>query len=141
MMLRVAAGNTNDKMVAMFNDINTNHKNTPMLITLPSGIIEINGGTVTSPYNSNTINNSSTGKIIINNGTITPYGWFSGIINSSAGEVEINGGKTTNISNNGLLMVNDGTVYGYGSNHGINNSGIVNIIGGSVIRGNDNNYS
>lgn len=30
-----------DKMVAMFNDINTNHKNTPMLITLPSGIIEI----------------------------------------------------------------------------------------------------
>lgn len=35
-------GNTlNDKMVAMFNDINTNHKNTPMVITLPSGIIEI----------------------------------------------------------------------------------------------------
>lgn len=31
----------NDKMVAMFNDINTNHKNTPMVITLPSGIIEI----------------------------------------------------------------------------------------------------
>ena len=31
----------NDKMVAMFNDINTNYKNTPMLITLPSGIIEI----------------------------------------------------------------------------------------------------
>ena len=31
----------NDKMVAMFNDINTNHKNTPMAITLPSGIIEI----------------------------------------------------------------------------------------------------
>lgn len=35
-------GNTlNDKMVAMFNDINTNHKNTPMQITLPDGIIEI----------------------------------------------------------------------------------------------------
>lgn len=31
----------NDKMIAMFNDINTNHKNTPMVITLPSGIIEI----------------------------------------------------------------------------------------------------
>ena len=31
----------NDKMVAMFNDINTNYKNTPMLITLPSGNIEI----------------------------------------------------------------------------------------------------
>ena len=31
----------NDKMVAMFNDINTNHKNTPMLITLPSGVIEV----------------------------------------------------------------------------------------------------
>lgn len=31
----------NDKMVAMFNDINTNHKNTLMLITLPDGIIEI----------------------------------------------------------------------------------------------------
>lgn len=31
----------NDKMVAMFNDINSNHKNTPMSITLPSGIIEI----------------------------------------------------------------------------------------------------
>lgn len=30
-----------DKMVAMFNDINTNHKNTPMLITLPSGVIEV----------------------------------------------------------------------------------------------------
>ncbi len=30
-----------DKMVAMFNDINTNYKNTPMVITLPSGIIEI----------------------------------------------------------------------------------------------------
>lgn len=36
------AGNTlNDKMVAMFNDINTNHKNTPMIITLPDGVIEI----------------------------------------------------------------------------------------------------
>lgn len=36
------AGNTlNDKMVAMFNDINTNHKNTPMIIILPDGIIEI----------------------------------------------------------------------------------------------------
>lgn len=36
------AGNTlSDKMVAMFNDINTNHKNTPMIITLPDGIIEI----------------------------------------------------------------------------------------------------
>ena len=35
-------GNTlNDKMVAMFNDINTNHKNTPMIITLPNGVIEI----------------------------------------------------------------------------------------------------
>ena len=35
-------GNTlNDKMVNMFNDINTNHKNTPMEIILPSGIIEI----------------------------------------------------------------------------------------------------
>lgn len=35
-------GNTlNDKMVAMFNDINTNHKNTPMIITLPDGVIEI----------------------------------------------------------------------------------------------------
>ena len=32
----------NDKMIAMFSDINTNHKNTPMIITLPSGIIEIN---------------------------------------------------------------------------------------------------
>lgn len=31
----------NDKMVAMFNDINTNHKNTPMIITLPDGVIEI----------------------------------------------------------------------------------------------------
>ena len=31
----------NDKMVAMFNDINTNHKNTPMIITLPGGVIEI----------------------------------------------------------------------------------------------------
>lgn len=31
----------NDKMVAMFNDINNNHKNTPMIITLPSGVIEI----------------------------------------------------------------------------------------------------
>ena len=31
----------NAKMVNMFNDINTNHKNTPMIITLPSGIIEI----------------------------------------------------------------------------------------------------
>ena len=31
----------NDKMVAMFNDINTNYKNTPMIITLPEGIIEI----------------------------------------------------------------------------------------------------
>lgn len=30
-----------DKMINMFNDINTNHKNTPMVITLPSGIIEI----------------------------------------------------------------------------------------------------
>lgn len=36
------SGNTlNEKMVAMFNDINVNHKNTPMVITLPSGIIEI----------------------------------------------------------------------------------------------------
>ena len=35
-------GNTlNDKMIAMFNDINTNHKNTPMIITLPDGVIEI----------------------------------------------------------------------------------------------------
>ena len=35
-------GNTlNDKMVAMFNDINTNHKYTPMIITLPEGVIEI----------------------------------------------------------------------------------------------------
>ena len=35
-------GNTlNDKMVAMFNDINTNHKNTPMIITLPDGVVEI----------------------------------------------------------------------------------------------------
>ena len=35
-------GNTlSDKMIAMFNDINTNHKNTPMIITLPDGIIEI----------------------------------------------------------------------------------------------------
>ena len=35
-------GNTlNDKMTAMFNDINTNHKNTPMIITLPDGVIEI----------------------------------------------------------------------------------------------------
>ena len=35
-------GNTlNDKMVAMFNDINNNHKNTPMIITLPDGVIEI----------------------------------------------------------------------------------------------------
>lgn len=32
----------NEKMVNMFNDINTNHKNTPMEIILPSGIIEIN---------------------------------------------------------------------------------------------------
>ena len=32
----------NAKMVNMFNDINTNHKNTPMEIILPSGIIEIN---------------------------------------------------------------------------------------------------
>ena len=31
----------NDKMVAMFNDINTNHKNTPMIITLPDGVTEI----------------------------------------------------------------------------------------------------
>ena len=31
----------NDKMVAMFNDINNNHKNTPMIITLPDGVIEI----------------------------------------------------------------------------------------------------
>lgn len=31
----------NEKMVAMFDDINTNYKNTPMVITLPSGIIEI----------------------------------------------------------------------------------------------------
>ena len=31
----------NDKMVAMFNDINTNHKYTPMIITLPEGVIEI----------------------------------------------------------------------------------------------------
>ena len=31
----------NDKMVNMFNDINNNHKNTPMTITLPNGIIEI----------------------------------------------------------------------------------------------------
>ena len=31
----------NDKMIAMFNDINTNHKNTPMIITLPNGVIEI----------------------------------------------------------------------------------------------------
>lgn len=31
----------NDKMVNMFNDINTNHKNTPMSIVLPNGIIEI----------------------------------------------------------------------------------------------------
>ena len=31
----------NDKMVTMFNDINTNYKNTPMIITLPEGIIEI----------------------------------------------------------------------------------------------------
>lgn len=30
------------KMIAMFADINKNHKNTPMLITLPDGIIEIN---------------------------------------------------------------------------------------------------
>lgn len=30
-----------DKMVAMFNDINTNHKNTPMVITLPSGVVEV----------------------------------------------------------------------------------------------------
>lgn len=36
-------GNTlNDKMIAMFDDINANYKNTPMEITLPSGIIEIN---------------------------------------------------------------------------------------------------
>lgn len=35
-------GNTlNDKMIAMFDDINTNHKNTPMTIILPNGIIEI----------------------------------------------------------------------------------------------------
>lgn len=35
-------GNTlNDKMVAMFDDINTNHKNTPMQIILPNEIIEI----------------------------------------------------------------------------------------------------
>lgn len=35
-------GNTlNDKMTAMFNDINANHKNTPMIITLPDGVIEI----------------------------------------------------------------------------------------------------
>lgn len=31
----------NDKIAAMFNDINTNHKNTPMLITLPDEVIEI----------------------------------------------------------------------------------------------------
>ena len=31
----------NDKMVALFNDINNNYKNTPMVITLPSGVIEI----------------------------------------------------------------------------------------------------
>lgn len=31
----------NDKMVSMFNDINNNYKNTPMLITLPQGVIEI----------------------------------------------------------------------------------------------------
>lgn len=31
----------NDKMIAMFNDINTNHKNTPMIVTLPDGVIEI----------------------------------------------------------------------------------------------------
>ena len=31
----------NEKLVNMFNDINTNHKNTPMEIMLPSGTIEI----------------------------------------------------------------------------------------------------
>ena len=31
----------NDKMVNMFDDINNNYKNTPMLITLPDGVIEI----------------------------------------------------------------------------------------------------
>lgn len=45
------AGNTlNDKMVAMFNDINTNHKNTPMIITLPSGVIEITSDLVAKEW-------------------------------------------------------------------------------------------
>ena len=36
------AGNSlNDKMVALFNDLNTNKKNTPMVVTLPSGVIEV----------------------------------------------------------------------------------------------------
>ena len=130
------------KIIINEGTINKTDEHDPSTITnISSGTIEINGGTITSPYRSNTINNSSSGKIIINEGTITPYGWFSGIINSSVGEVEINGGKITNISNNGLLTVNDGIVYGYGSSYGINNGGIANIIGGSIIRGNDNNYS
>lgn len=49
----------NAKMVAMFNDINTNHKNTPMQITLPNGIIEIT---------SNLIARNWTNKVLICNG-------------------------------------------------------------------------
>ncbi len=42
----------NEKMVSMFNDINTNHKHTPMVITLPNEIIEITSDLVADNWTS-----------------------------------------------------------------------------------------
>lgn len=94
----------NAKMVAMFNDINTNHKHTPMQITLPSGIIEIT---------SNLVARNWTNKVLICNGYLH-YKNCNAVefIQCMHNSIYIHASSSSNVdvANNIIGLINPGSV-------------------------------